>query len=61
MADAGWALLCEAGFWGWVIAASGFLLGSFPRPGVFQAGPALKWGCGFLLAQAVWITGMIHA
>ncbi len=61
MIDESWALLCELGFWGWVLAAAGFFLYAFPRRGTFRSGVAVLFGGGFLSCFALWVLGMLKA
>jgi len=61
MINENWALLCEAGFWGWTTSAAGFLLASFPARGVFRGGSALRWGGALVVFFSLWIVGMLKA
>jgi hypothetical protein len=54
-----WALLCEIGFWGWILSAAGFILRSFPARNLLKTGSALRWGGIFLACYALWMIGMI--
>lgn len=61
MIDESWAVLCELGFWGWILAAAGFFLYAFPRRGTFQPGAAVLFGGVGLSCFALWILGMLKA
>lgn len=56
-----WALVCEIGLWGWIAAAAGFILHSFPSRGVFRTGPATVWGGSLVAFYILWIVGMLNA
>ena len=56
-----WALLCEVGFWGWVLSTVGFILRSFPARNLMKAGSAAAWGVVFLAFYTLWIISMAHA
>lgn len=56
-----WALICEIGLWGWIGAAMGLILNSFPIRGEFNKRPAIIWGGSLVLFYALWIVGMANA
>lgn len=59
--SAPWALLAVAGFFGWVICCFFFIARGLTKTGVFQTGPALLWGGGFILFYGLWILGLYNA
>ncbi len=60
MKSEAWAILCLAGFWGWVAAIAGFALRSFPARGEFVARAACLWGGGAMFSFILWFVAMIH-
>ena len=56
-----WSLLCEIGLIGWLVAAAGFIICTFPSRDIFEKRPAAVWGGCLLFFYAIWITGMLKA
>ena len=61
MLNEGWAMLSQIGLWGWIFAAVGLILRSFPSRGEFRAGVASRWGGALALFYLFWIVGMVNA
>ena len=61
MLSEGWAVICLAGLYGWILSAVGFILKAFPVKGVFDRKPAAWWGGAVLLFYTLWIAGMYNA
>ena len=61
MANESWALLCEIGFWGWILSIVGLTLQTFARKDNFNKKYAFLWGVGTALFYAFWIYGMVRA
>lgn len=61
MLHEGWALVCQAGLWGWIVSAVGFIMKAFPSRGVFEKRAAITWGICLAVGYAVWIVGMVMA
>jgi len=61
MLNEGWALICQIGLWGWIIAAAGLILHAFPGRDTFNCRAALRWGSCLVVLYAVWIVGMLNA
>lgn len=57
---AGWAVLTEIGFWGWVACAFLFIFKGFSPKGAFQTRPALRWAGGWLACYGLWIWGLFR-
>lgn len=60
MMHEGWAIICVVGFWGWVLAAIGFILKAFPAR-VFSGKAAVIWGGVCIFFYIAWFVGMLHA
>jgi hypothetical protein len=56
-----WALVLLVGLWGWIVSMLGFIFRTFPRQGIFEAGPALRWGGSVLFFFALWVVGLLAA
>jgi hypothetical protein len=61
MINESWALLCEIGFWGWILSTVGMIVQTFTRKDNFNKKYALLWGAGMTGFYAFWIYGMIRA
>ncbi len=57
---AGWAVLTEIGFWGWVACAFLFIFKGFTPKGAFQSRPAVRWASGWLVCYGLWIWGLFR-
>ncbi len=57
---AGWAVLTEIGFGGWVACAFLFIFKGFSPKGAFQTRSALRWAGGWLACYGLWIWGMFR-
>jgi hypothetical protein len=53
-----WALLGEAGFYGWLACAFMFIARALTPSGKILANQALFWGCGIVLFYALWLLGL---
>lgn len=60
MLNEGWAIACEVGLWGWILAAVGLILHAFPSRAPFQGRSAACWGGSLLLLYALWVVGMLN-
>jgi hypothetical protein len=56
-----WALLCEIGFWCWVLSITGLLCLTFTRENHLDKKNALLWGTLSAIFFALWIFGMTRA
>jgi hypothetical protein len=56
-----WALLCEIGFWGWILSVTGLLIRSFTRESRLNMSYALLWGTLSAIFFTFWILGMTRA
>jgi len=56
-----WALLSQAGLWGWVVSILFFIHYSFPNSEQFVVKAALKWGGISICFFIFWVTGMLMA
>ena len=61
MISEGWALICMAGFYGWILSTLGFILKAFPVKGTFRGRPAALWGGAIIIFYTMWLTGMYNA
>lgn len=61
MSNEWWGVICDAGVWGWVLSAAGFILRVFPARDRFNGISALVWGAAFFFFYALWVVGMMHA
>ena len=57
---AGWAVLTEIGFWGWVACAFLFIFKGFTPKGALQSRPALRWAGGWLVCYGLWVWGLFR-
>jgi hypothetical protein len=56
-----WALLCEIGFWGWVLSVTGLLIRMFTRKSHLNRKYVLLWVTLSAIFFAFWILGMTRA
>ncbi len=56
-----WSLVLVTGLWGWIVATLFFIFRAFPRHGVFEPAPALRWGAILLFFFFLWILGLLNA
>jgi hypothetical protein len=56
-----WALICEIGFWGWVMMALALALTSFQYDGGFDITGARKFAIPLSVLYLVWVLGMLNA
>ncbi|MFA7060288.1 MAG: hypothetical protein WC156_05660 [Pedobacter sp.] len=61
MSDNIWSLVLLTGMLGWITSSLVFIFKVFPGRGQFEARPALKWGCVFVVSFTVWIVGLLNA
>lgn len=61
MLHEGWAVICQAGLWGWVISTIVFIVKAFPRRNVLNKKAAVSWGLVTVAFFVVWILGMVMA
>lgn len=55
-----WALICLAGFYGWILTTIGFIFKSFPVKGVFHGKSAVVWGGSVVFFYIIWLAGMLN-
>lgn len=56
-----WALLSQAGLWGWVVTVLLLIHNAFPRGNSFVAKAAIKWGGISVVFFVFWVAGMLLA
>ena len=56
-----WSLVLVTGLWGWILATLVFIFRAFPRLGVFEPLPALRWGGLLLFFFFLWVLGLLNA
>ena len=61
MFSEGWAIICEAGFVGWVGCTFGFIFRAFGEDDAFYTKRALFWGGLVVVFYAIWVLGMLKA
>lgn len=61
MLHEGWAVVCQAGLWGWIISTIVFIVKAFPRRNVMNVKAAVIWGVGSAALFMIWILGMVMA
>jgi len=61
MISEAWALVCLAGFYGWILSTIGFIFKSFPVKGVFHGKSAAGWGGSVVIFYIIWLAGMFNA
>ena len=57
----GWAVVAEAGFFGWVICLAGLVIQGFTPRGEFRRRPAVLWSLAFVLFFTMWGYGLSGA
>lgn len=61
MLHEGWAVICQAGLWGWIMSTIVFIVKAFPRRNVMNVKAAVVWGVVSAVLFTVWILGMVMA
>lgn len=56
-----WAVICEAGFLGWVGCTIGFIFRAFGPGDVFYGRRAAFWGFLIIVFYALWVLAMMKA
>lgn len=56
-----WALICEAGFFGWVGCTIGFIFRAFGPDDTFFGRRAAFWGSLVVVFYGLWVLGMMKA
>lgn len=54
----GWAVVAEAGFFGWVFCLAGLIIQGFTPRGEFRRRPAMLWSLAFVLFFTMWGYGL---
>ena len=57
----GWAVVCQAGLWGWIASTIVLIVKAFPRRGVMDGKAAGRWGGAVAAFFVLWILGMVLA
>lgn len=61
MLNDGWAVLCQAGLWGWVASTTVLIVQAFPKRGAIDKKAAARWGLPVVSFFSLWIVGMVMA
>ncbi len=61
MVNENWVLLCEIGFWGWIVSVIGLLVHTYTQNTDRNHTPSLLWGLVSVVFFLFWIYGMVSA
>jgi|GEM_PF-1425622 len=61
MLHEGWAVVCQAGLWGWIASTTVLIVKAFPTRGAMNGKAAGLWGLAVVAFFSLWIMGMVMA